>query len=87
LAVMEAVAAGCRPLLPARLCYPQWFDALYLYDSALDAPTAEAESAGQALTALLAEKRCGALQTPDISDLYWPCIAAEYQRHFEALCR
>jgi glycosyltransferase involved in cell wall biosynthesis len=87
LAVMEAVAAGCRPLLPARLCYPQWFDAPYLYDSALDAPAAEAESAGQALTALLAEKRCGALQTPDISDLYWPCIAAEYQRHFDALCR
>ncbi|UCH79697.1 MAG: DUF3524 domain-containing protein [Nitrospiraceae bacterium] len=31
MAVIEAVRAGCRPLLPGRLSYPQLFPATYLY--------------------------------------------------------
>ena len=31
LAVMQAVAAGCRPLLPDDLCYPEQYPALYRY--------------------------------------------------------
>ncbi len=32
LAVIEAVRAGCRPLLPRRLSYPELFPDVYLYD-------------------------------------------------------
>jgi hypothetical protein len=32
LAVIEAVRAGCRPLLPRRLSYPELFPGEYLYD-------------------------------------------------------
>jgi len=31
IAVIEAVRAGCRPLLPKRLSYPELFDKKYLY--------------------------------------------------------
>ena len=33
LALLEAVAAGCRPLVPNRLAYPEWIPPRYLYDS------------------------------------------------------
>ncbi|MEN8258296.1 MAG: DUF3524 domain-containing protein [Thermodesulfobacteriota bacterium] len=33
LSVIEAVRAGCRPLLPKRLSYPELFDAEYLYEN------------------------------------------------------
>ncbi len=32
LAVIEAVRAGCRPVLPNRLVYPELFDDEYLYE-------------------------------------------------------
>jgi hypothetical protein len=32
MSVIEAVRAGCRPLLPNRLSYPQLFPDQYLYD-------------------------------------------------------
>jgi len=32
MAVIEAVRAGCRPLLPRRLSYPELFEQAYLYD-------------------------------------------------------
>lgn len=33
LSVIEAVRAGCQPLLPARLSYPELFDSEFLYDN------------------------------------------------------
>jgi hypothetical protein len=32
MAIVEAVRAGCRPLLPRRLSYPEFFPQSYLYD-------------------------------------------------------
>lgn len=45
LAVMEAVAAGCVPVVPARLVYPEVYPARYCYASYPDDPESEANSA------------------------------------------
>lgn len=45
LAVMEAVAAGCLPVVPARLVYPEVYPARYCYGSHRDDPESEAKSA------------------------------------------
>ena len=37
LSVLEACAAGCSPLVPARLVYPEWFAEEYLYRGPADA--------------------------------------------------
>ncbi len=85
LAVMDAVAAGCRPLLPRRLCYPQWFAETYLYSSDLLQPSREADAACAALLALVALKRQGPLAAPDLSALYWPALAVQYRQQLLAL--
>ena len=56
LAVLEAVAAGCIPLLPNRLCYGEWFTDSYLYIS-FDDIDREAEELASKLSALAAVKR------------------------------
>lgn len=42
LSVLEAVAAGCRPLVPDREAYPEWFADDYRYASHRKAPDTEA---------------------------------------------
>lgn len=44
LAVLEAVAAGCLPLVPDRLAYPEWFGPEWRYESCLDDPQREAQA-------------------------------------------
>ncbi len=85
LAVMDAVAAGCRPLLPRRLCYPQWFAEPYLYASDLLQPSQEAAAACAALAELAAQKRRGPLAAPDLSALHWPVLASQYRQQLLAL--
>ncbi|MDA0791671.1 MAG: DUF3524 domain-containing protein [Proteobacteria bacterium] len=56
LAVLEAVAAGCVPVVPDRLVYPELFDGRYLYG--------DVESA----VALILDR---ALRPPDLTHLGW----------------
>lgn len=42
LAVLEAVAVGCIPIVPHRLAYTEFFPSSYCYQSCLDKPTEEA---------------------------------------------
>jgi len=42
LAIMEAAAVGCMPLVPDRLCYPEYYPVLCRYPSNLANPRAEA---------------------------------------------
>ncbi|MDZ7642166.1 MAG: DUF3524 domain-containing protein [Desulfurivibrio sp.] len=73
LAVLEAVRAGCRPLLPARLAYPEIYPARYLYgdDSKL-------------VSALKAACRAGRLEPAEARRLTaaydWPRLVPDYQR-------
>lgn len=84
LAVLEAVAAGCRPLLPRRLCYQEWFGEAYFYDSYNDDIAAEAASAARCLGELAAAKG-GGLSAPDVSQFAWSALAPRYTREFAAV--
>lgn len=49
LAVLEAIAAGCNPVLPNRLSYPEIVDAPYLYDVSSDSLVEQAVCAVECL--------------------------------------
>ncbi|MEH6556547.1 MAG: DUF3524 domain-containing protein [Oceanicoccus sp.] len=67
LSVLEAVAAGCIPVVPGRLCYGEWFTGSYQYTSNIDNPEAEARSLGCHLMRLSEQQSRGKL--PDSVDL------------------
>lgn len=80
LSILEAVAAGCVPVLPRRLAYPDFFDEEYLYASHLNEAEKEAESAANAVKALFERwQRLEALSVPNIDDLYWSACQAPYR--------
>ena len=59
LAVQEAMAAGCVPIVPDRLAYPEYVPAELRYPSHETEPDREGEAAAQRLTAVLADPRPG----------------------------
>ena len=80
ISVVEAVAAGCHPLLPNRLAYPEVIPAAYhdacLYDD-------DEDLAGR-LTALLASPPVAPPGLAAAMQRYsWDCLAAEYDALFE----
>jgi glycosyltransferase involved in cell wall biosynthesis len=79
LAVQEAVACGCLPLVPDRLAYPEFFPVEYRYAShPLDADR-EAEELGRHLLRLAEQHNKGALpQPPAVTRLDWSVLAARY---------
>jgi glycosyltransferase involved in cell wall biosynthesis len=68
LAVIEAVAAGCLPLVPDRLAYPEWFPAHCRYSDLQD------------LVAKLVSlvSRSASWEVPDVSRLTWPALVPQY---------
>ena len=71
LSVLEAVRAGCRPLLPARLSYPELFPREYLY---------EEESFPESLAKGLGEKRLAATEAKQLTEPFsWPSLAGRFQ--------
>ena len=92
LAVMEAVAAGCVPLVPSREAYPEWFGVDACYASHIDQPEHEALALAGALTKTEARWRDGALQTETFQSamqaMAWPQQREGYRQLFEQLsCR
>jgi glycosyltransferase involved in cell wall biosynthesis len=82
LAVQEAVACGCVPLVPDRLAYPEYFERDYRYRSYPQDPEAEAVAIAERLMVLAAQHRAGELPSPpDLRGLSWtsqrPAYAAE----------
>jgi glycosyltransferase involved in cell wall biosynthesis len=71
LAVLEAVSAGCVPLVPDRLAYPEWFAESYRY-SCPDDLTAKLNRQIEALLAGVAPV------VPDLSRLSWRNLECEY---------
>ena len=70
LAVLDAVAAGCAPLLPSRVAYPDFF--------ALENYECETQSAVNAIKGY-GQNPC-TLKTPDISQFSWQTLAPMYHQ-------
>jgi glycosyltransferase involved in cell wall biosynthesis len=82
LAVMEAVAAGCVPLVPARQAYPEWFGAASCYASELSNPAAEAAALRAAVAQLAAHRDSPA---PSLHHCSWTALAPRYRQELMAL--
>jgi glycosyltransferase involved in cell wall biosynthesis len=83
LAVQEAMAAGCVPIVPDRLAYPEYVPADFRYPSR-EAPEREGQAAAERLMAVLAEPRPG----PEIlmPERYRRTrVIPEYRQLFESL--
>lgn len=84
LAVLEAVAAGCVPLLPRRLCYEEWFNGDFLYDSVLGDPEKESMALANRILELNRRKLLGDMPaSPDIFTLSMSSLKTQYQEIFE----
>lgn len=84
LAVLQAAAASCTPLVPDRLCYPEWFDIQFRYACSEDIAV-EAQYAAEKLAELLAYKRKGELPVANVSALTWPQLAPRYRQLLRCL--
>lgn len=74
LAVLEAVAEGCLPLVPDRLAYPEWFAREWLYSSGVNETAALCEQ-----LQAYCENGCNRIAAPDISALYWNTLGLRYR--------
>ena len=66
LAVLEAVAAGCVPIVPAREAYPELFAAQYSYPDCGDDIPAEAACAAALIERQAVDGRDERLTVPDV---------------------
>ncbi len=82
LAVMEAVAAGCIPLVPRRQAYPEWFgeDCCYAVN---DDPAQEAGALVAQIQALLDPTH--SREAPEFSHFSWRVLADRYRQEIMAL--
>lgn len=86
LAVQEAVACGCVPLVPDRLAYPEYFDDEYRYRSYPENPEAEAAAIAERLSVLAEQYRTGGLPAPPgLHGLSWASLQPAYAAEFDAL--
>ncbi len=84
LGVLEAVAAGCLPLVPDRLAYPEWFPARWRYPSTPEDSGQEALSLAVRLQELAEMQKNGGLpRAPDVSYLGWERLGSRYRALIE----
>ncbi|MGB5442776.1 MAG: DUF3524 domain-containing protein [Gammaproteobacteria bacterium] len=87
LAVLEAVASGCIPLVPDRLAYPEFIPAACRYPSYPDDPGRESEViAGHLQVLVQAFQKAALPPPPDLSWLSWPQLRPACEKELSALC-
>ena len=80
LSVLQAVQAGCVPVVPDRLAYRELFAKTFRYDE-----SSEAMEEGQFAASVLVRLCEEAPYPPDIQHLEWATLGVEYQRLLEQL--
>lgn len=86
LSVLEAVAAGCRPLVPEREAYPEWFAEPYRYPSFVLAPEREAQALAERLQHWAGQQARGELlEAPAVDVLKAASLQADYETCFTTL--
>ncbi len=86
LAVLEATACGCFPLVPDRLSYPELLPAACRYPSYPDDPARESEALADALLVLHEQYQRQALPAaPDLSSLCWTELGRTYRAEVESV--
>ena len=79
LAVLEAVAAGAIPVVPARLAYPEFLPADCCYPGYPDDPDREAAALAARLRMVLADLPGWRARCPDLGWLGWNRLAPAYR--------
>lgn len=88
LAVLEACAAGCLPIVPNRLAYPQFFDDTWCYASFEKDEKAEAQALAEKIAFMASDMTAlRALPRLDLTSLSWDVLALKYQESFEDVVR
>lgn len=84
LAVMEAVACGCLPLVPDRLAYQEYYHEDYRYPSYLNDAEEEARLACEYLIALLSKAKLKKSRVEKclLKDVSWTKILPCYEKIF-----
>ena len=86
LAVLEAVASGCIPLVPDRLAYPEFITKEYRYPSYPDDAGSESTAIAARLQVLVQDYQNGTLpRPPDVAQLSWPQLRPAYEKEIRAL--
>lgn len=77
ISIIEAVRAGCRPLLPKRLSYPELFPDKYLYDD---------QQFTRKLAQCLKSGRLDIMESRELTAAFsWPALAKKYEQWFSAV--
>ena len=83
LAVLEAVACGCLPVVPDRLVYPEIYPAPFRYASCPQDPGKEARAAAALVLQFATKLMKGAVQPPDVTAFDSGVLKSAY---LQALC-
>ncbi|WP_051310625.1 tRNA-queuosine alpha-mannosyltransferase domain-containing protein [Zooshikella ganghwensis] len=87
IAIQEAVALGCIPVVPNRLAYPHLFAEDYCYPSNTEAHEQEAEHLAKRLYQLVIAKQKNKLpQAPMMQKWYWSSLKETYASLFSEVC-
>ncbi|WP_461536188.1 tRNA-queuosine alpha-mannosyltransferase domain-containing protein [Spongorhabdus nitratireducens] len=87
IAVLEAVAAGCQPLVPDRLAYRELFPHRFRYESCPEQPEKEAQILAGRLQVLAEAKSQGSFKrdVPDLNRLRWSYLGQSYDDALTAI--
>ena len=86
LAVLEAVAAGCYPLVPDRLAYREIFPEEYRYESRPDDPQAECEMLSERLQRICSDPSLVREVSPlDLTNLSWREMEGGYRALIDSM--
>jgi len=88
LSVLEAVAAGCLPLVPDRLAYPEFIPARLRYASFDEDEERESQELAARLEELCRDpERTRRIKVPDLGHLSWERLGKRYREIINAVSR